>query len=132
MLLLLLAMLGLVSDTQAKQFLVETGNTTLRHDDEPNENIGGQRSKEAGSDYSLSSGSLPYPNKMSATVLNKGKWIILPGRTEILVWRHLHYKIIFLERLLSVLGAWLDWLISCHAYWRTNRINTQFSVISPI
>ena len=130
--LLLLATLGLVADAPAKQFLVETDNTSLLHDDKSNKYFGGQYSKDAGSDYSLSSGSLPYPNKMSATVLNKGKWIILPGRTEILVWRHLHYKIIFLERLFSVLGAWLDWLISCHAYWRTNRINTQSSVISPI
>ena len=70
MLPLLIATLFLVADTQAKQFIVETDNTNRLHDDEPHEDIGGQRSKEAGSDYSSSSGSL---NKVLSKTFSKGE-----------------------------------------------------------
>ena len=78
---------GLVADTPAKQFLVETNNPSLLHDDEPNEDISGQHAKDKGSDYSLSFGSLTYPNKMSAKSEGKMNCVLLV-RTEIVVWPH--------------------------------------------
>ena len=117
MLLLLLATLGLVADTLAKQFLVETGNTTLLHDDEANQDIGGQRSKVAGSDYSLSSGSLTYPNKVLAKTSSQGerKCLSCLYVLRLLFGIILYYEMsnyLFWLSYLSIFGVLLCWFLS--------------------
>ena len=117
MLLLLLATLGLVTDTQAKQFLVETGNTTILHDDEPNKNIGGQRLKEAaGSDYSLSSGSLIEPNKVLAKTSSPGErkcfsCLYVRGFLLSIILHYKMFNYLFWLSVLSIFCVLLSWFL---------------------